>query len=194
MRASVALFLVALTASALLPAGDNMLANPGFDSDLSGWTLSGSPTPQWDPFDAIGASSSGSAFLVNSETTANSDVTLLTQCIDITAGVYRLALDAFIPDGQSTSGEVVLRYNGYRDPGCTGNRWSVGGRILGAVGDWQREETIRSASINQVGSLGSLEFTVAVRKEEASGTFEAYVDNALLTVVDEVHQDRFESP
>lgn len=194
MRTSGTLFLLALVVPSASLADDNLLANPGFDTDLSDWTLSGSPTPQWDSLDAEDSSSSGSAFLINSESTENSDVEYLSQCIDITPGVYRLSLDAFIPAGQSTNGEVVLRYVGYADPGCTGNQWTVGGKILDAIGDWQREETLRSATTNQVGSLGSLEFRVAIRKDEAGGNFEAYVDNAVLAPVDLIHSDRFEAP
>jgi hypothetical protein len=116
--ASAALLLVATPVAAT-----NLLTNPGFASDLSGWSLGVNfVTAAWQPLDATGQSDSGSA----SVTIAAPGITNgLQQCVPVTAGTsYDFGARIELPPGQpdATASAVLVWYTG---PSCTGG--TVGG-------------------------------------------------------------------
>ena len=97
------LWLPSLLAVALgAPAfGQNLLHNPGFDSDLAGWTFSGNVT--WSPLDASGSPGSGSARL-GPLTALGEPLTLIEQCLTISDAVdYLFSARLFRADGAQVS-------------------------------------------------------------------------------------------
>lgn len=76
------LILAILTAPAL--AQDNLVVNPGFDSDVSGWQQGDWPG-EWRPFDADGSNASGSLFLTN-DTGGSFTDRAWTQCLPMKGG------------------------------------------------------------------------------------------------------------
>lgn len=160
----------------------NLLENPGFDDDLSGWTLGGTVLPVWDPFDAGGSPSSGSAFITNAAPGTDTDVEVLSQCFVIGPDRFDWDVWVFIPSGQDRTGSVVLRYSFHPNTlDCTQGSNSLGGVALTTLGQWTslggNPVTI---SPEQFGSGGSFKYTIAIRKSEDGGQFTAYVDDATL--------------
>src|SRR5262245_5998747 len=68
-------------------AAPNLLANPGFDTDLSGWTNPFSRMVNWSSLDAAGSAASGSAFAVNDIPGNGGTLIVLSQCVAATAFV-----------------------------------------------------------------------------------------------------------
>jgi hypothetical protein len=84
----------------VLPAGaQNLLTNPGFATDLSGWSVGVTfVTATWQPLDATGQSNSGSASVTN---TAQGLTNGLSQCVPATGGVpYDFGARIEVPPGQ----------------------------------------------------------------------------------------------
>ena len=172
----------------------NVLENPGFESDLSGWTLSGNPLPTWDVLDVDGSDSSGSALVQNTEPGESTDVVVLSQCINVIPGIWELFAQVFIPEGQERTGSVVIRYRVFRDEDCTGGSPGTGGWLTTTTGRWI-ELTLFSPlnlTTNQIGDTGSISYIIAVRKTEGGGNFSAYIDNARVLFNDLIFRDGFE--
>ena len=160
----------------------NLLENPDFDTDLSGWTLTGPVAPVWDPFDVDASPASGSALITNAEADAESDIEVLSQCIITGADRYVWAVKAFIPSGQARTGSVVLRYSYQANTfDCSGGFVSGGGVLITNLDAWTDSNgNPVTISPEQVGTGGSMKLSIALRKTEAGGTFTAYVDSAVL--------------
>lgn len=60
-----------------LSQAQNLLVNPDFDTDLSGWSGIGS----WSPLDAWGSPASGSATWIN--TFPSGGATIVDQCVEL---------------------------------------------------------------------------------------------------------------
>jgi hypothetical protein len=94
----------------------NLVQNPGFTFDLSGWTIPPGPqTVTWDG--AQGSSAPGSVFL---SPTSSGSVFVLTQCIPAAASTaYDVGGSFRYPSSVTTTpvGSVLLYY--YSDPGCS---------------------------------------------------------------------------
>ena len=86
-RALIVIWFLTFPAS----ADANLLANGGFDSDLSGWTP-GVTAASWDPLDVAASPSSGSALLVGPGP--------LSQCIPVAGTSYSGGASVFIPSAQ----------------------------------------------------------------------------------------------
>lgn len=100
---------------ALLPcaAGANLLANPGFDADLSSWTASVT-SASWDALDVNGSGSSGSARLEGQG--------LLRQCVPSISGTsYSGGAWAYVPSGQDPLvGIVDMTLTFFPSADCSG--------------------------------------------------------------------------
>lgn len=173
-------------------AGDlQLLANPGFDTSLTGWDLPVSDQVQWNPEDAQGDPESGSVEAVNVDSESGSETVVLQQCVSLAgAGIYRISTSARLLSGQATSGSVVARITLSTSPDCPGSGFSISGRFITTEPDqWQQEQW----EVNSGGATGSALVEVAVRKDQAGGELAARIDDVGLEFIDQVFADRFES-
>jgi hypothetical protein len=132
---SAARLVLPLLAAALLLAppahgqSENLLVNPDFDHDLSGWTPSAPEGAVWSAVDAAGDPASGSALLVR-------QYLLLTSAgIPVVAGDrYRLAGQTLFGAADAGGGAFFrVRWHG---PACLGLlREDIFGRLLGQSGE-----------------------------------------------------------
>jgi hypothetical protein len=117
MRRSAVAFLVASVFVVLASSGasaQNLLVNPDFDTDVLGWSGLGI----WDPLDAFGSPTSGSATWTN--TWAAGGALYLVQCVELGPDfeAYDLGGYALIPSGQAGEGYTHLNVSFYSDAGC----------------------------------------------------------------------------
>jgi len=108
---SALLFLVGV----LDAQAQNLVQNPGFNSDLNGWTIPFGSTATWDG--AQGSSAPGSVFL---SPTSSGSVFVLTQCIPAAASTaYDVGGSFRYPSSVTTVpvGSVLVYY--FSDAGCT---------------------------------------------------------------------------
>ena len=80
MRRSGIAFLVAFVIVVLASSGasaQNLLVNPDFDTDISGWSGVG----VWNPLDAFGSPTSGSATWINTQVGGGANY--LEQCVEL---------------------------------------------------------------------------------------------------------------
>lgn len=121
----------------LLPTGaaaQNLVVNPDFDADLSGWTGNG----VWSSLDLVGSPSSGSAAW-NNLNAGTSGGLYITQCIEI-SGVfegYYFGSWAYIPSGQAGTGVAGLSLTFYSDAGCTDYLEGYGGSQTADLDAWR---------------------------------------------------------
>ncbi len=155
----------------------NLLTNPDFDADLSGWTVdSGS----WSFLAAgwpTGVFTPGSAQGQHPGTVAGSFV-FLTQCVQVSPSTpYLASFYGFIPTGQGSTGEVFMRVNRYSTTGCTSLTSQGDSPTLTTPGtSWQHS----SATFSTSASEHSVRVSLAIRKPAADGPFEARLDGVYL--------------
>src|SRR5262249_21006279 len=131
--------LLLLSLSAALPApraaGQNLLLNPGFDHDLSGWSIAVSPsTPpegagpfvSWRFEDAAGRSDSGSAHFALS--TGGTYEATLAQCVSVLAG-RRYAFGGRVLVQEEGGSPVRFELLPFAGEGCGGDALE-GGELL----------------------------------------------------------------
>lgn len=86
-------------------SAQNLLENPDFAADLSGWTpfFSGNGSVTWDALDAAGSASSGSARLTTPSGEGQT-VVGIDQCVPVDdSEAYMLAASVFRPEGEDLS-------------------------------------------------------------------------------------------
>lgn len=114
-----ALVALALAASAMPAAayGPNLLSNPTFDADTSGWSAPTSSSINWAQPDVLGSPASGSLEAVIGTGHYNVHST---QCVAVTAGSsYELAGSIWLPPGSvPTQAEATVSF--YTGSSCTG--------------------------------------------------------------------------
>lgn len=185
-------FITVLCFLPLTSMAENLLLNPEFDADLSGWTLDGAATPTFDPLDVDDSPLSGSAQITNAELTSSSEVVALSQCFETPLpGPYALALSGFIPSGQATSGSVIVRSSRFVGPACVGGLNGTSGYFVATsstTDSWRN--VLEMITVNP--STQSISFEIGIRKTEDIGSFIAHVDAALLLLDDNVFEDSFE--
>jgi len=135
MCRSTGLILTVLTMTILLSTGlsaQNLLVNPDFDSDLVDWEGPG----VWDPADAFGSPSSGSATWINDYAAGGS--TIVRQCVDLASGVegFDFAAHVFIPSGQPGEGYTYLTVAFYSDTVCDTFLTAVGSSNFSGFDNW----------------------------------------------------------
>jgi hypothetical protein len=119
-------------------SGQNLLVNPDFDRDTSGWQNPNSflPPPVFDPtLDVDGSSSSGSAQLRSTPGAGPA----MCQCINaaLPSGVgYDFGGWVFIPPGQDPAASVVFATEYFLEPGCVFPNYgaNVSAELLFGVG------------------------------------------------------------
>ena len=115
-----------LLAVALVPApalSQNLLVNPGFDDDVSGWqaeVASEALAVDWVADDALGQPGSGALRLTDVLPDEHSNVYGVGQCLPVTAGAaYDLSGWVRIPAGQVRAGTALLQVIWYADAACS---------------------------------------------------------------------------
>lgn len=112
-----------LLLAALPAAAQNLLPNPTFDDDISGWNVfSASLSPSWSSLDANGSLSSGSLRVVNTSATDNNAYPAAAQCFPVEPGARYGARGRFLyPGGQAHNGVAAIIVFYMDAIGCSGN-------------------------------------------------------------------------
>ena len=169
----------------------NLVSNPDFDSDVTGWPPLSQASIVWASLDSSGSPVSGSAMVTNLSTTAH-DGTGARQCINgLTGGQnYRVAADILIPSGQSESGDAYILVQWYDQPGCSSGFLGLFERpkILTSTPDiWY---TSASTGEAPPGTLAA-RFRLSITKQEAFGMVDAHFDHVIMEPA--LFADGFES-
>ncbi len=165
-----------------LPA--QVLVDDTFDENVDAWPAGSKSTSVWDPLDAQGSSSSGSALVTNISDSAV-DATGPEQCVEgIEAGqLYRVGADVLVPGGQTETGTARMLVRWYSD-GCTANQtgpWAVTNQIDSSV-----SETWLPISASGVAPEGtsSARIRLGILKLQAGGSLAAHFDNFVFERLD----------
>lgn len=122
-RILICLALLPCLPASTAAAQANLLTNPGFDDDLSGWDLSASEESEvgWSRRDVADSTVSGSLHGRNVSDTAGDAAFLASQCVDLEPGeTYTFGGWSLAPSGQGFIGAFFqLRF--YPEPGCGGS-------------------------------------------------------------------------
>jgi hypothetical protein len=158
-------------------ATQNDLANPSFDSNVSGWTAAIEVSLAWSSIDAELDPGSGSA-QVGNQRSNSSDGAGISQCASsgVESGAeYDYGGQAFIPSGQYRTGPAQVGLRWYGGTGCTGS----------VLGSQPRSSTETEGSWVELGESGivapqgaaSVLFLAFPTKYEAGGTRTAHFDD-----------------
>ncbi len=128
-------FVIMSVVAVMFPTGalaQNLLANPDFDIDVSGWSGLG----WWDPMDIDDSAASGSGTWIN-DWAAGGSLYLL-QCAEIPVSVrsFDLIGYVFIPSGQAGQGESMLNLVFYSDAECSDLIYGVGTSTVTGFDTW----------------------------------------------------------
>ena len=111
LRVGAALIACSLTS---LASGQTVV-NPGFDTDLTGWSVW--TYHSWSPEDCHGSATSGS--LLATKEYASSSLLNAEQCFDVTPGQH-LSLDVkYLVPSTSEDAEIWISVSYWAQPGCT---------------------------------------------------------------------------
>jgi hypothetical protein len=129
-------------------AQDNLVMNPGFDTDLTGWAnLFGRPAV-WSPLDASASPDSGSARVSNDAGGGAGTPVVLTQCFPLSASTeYRLRVQALVPTGQAqfTTANTFALVFGSSD--CSGEALQISTVGVFSPGQWELGEEIFQSAV-----------------------------------------------
>lgn len=172
----VALLVLMFTAGQAF--AQNLLFNPGFDSDISNWSPAGPASIAWSMLDSNGSPGSGSVQLTNASAFANDGGTVQ-QCLPMPARyAYVFSGKVFVPSGpgQSTSNSTRLDIRFASNPACTqliGGNSQIGGSAT-QLDTWQ---TVGPAT--RVAPVGTVAVLVRglVTKTLAGGSVRANFDD-----------------
>jgi len=176
------------TAAAQAPAGANLLVNPGFDRDLSGWTWTPSLYPSfasasadWVPSDASGNSLSGGVRL-QAGATVGSGKAAMTQCAPV-AGPSLVRFGAkFFMTRQDSIASAFATVSFFRSTDCSGP--SLGEAAAGAARAPRQWVSAASQAVSSEGA-SSVRLEVAVQAtatiDFGQSVVDGIADDALLT-------------
>ncbi len=158
-------------------AAQNLFVNPGFATNLAGWTLESGVSAGWSPLDIGGSAASGSALLTNSSGVAGFSGGL-TQCVAVVPGatvVFRVRVR--VPAGQSSTARAQGILNYYSVPSCGGTALAGFGNGTGSITSGF-DAWIDFGIGTGVVPPGMASALVAVRLEKvaAGGIVQAYFD------------------
>lgn len=163
-------------------AQNNSLANPGFDTDLSGWDIFENRIGEWSQEDADGSGSSGSALLMNRGTSNGNVPLVLHQCIVAQPGVeYRFGGDAMVLPDQPVATAAFIFVQAFSSADCGGSNVQLEEVSTNTIGQWIAIED----SITVGPGVQSLRIGLGVFKGIGqTGDAEAHYDNIYLLVPD----------
>ncbi len=157
----------------------NLLTNPTFETDISGWDNPYSAQAAWQALDADGSSSSGSAILTN--TLCNGGTSkMISQCLAVEEGdEYAFSGKIHETSGQNGTGRGVLWVDVYSTTNCTGTRVDYARSLeAGAPDIWWDA----AASSTAPSGAKSIWAHLAVNCENGSTSYAASFDNTSLTI------------
>jgi hypothetical protein len=109
---------VAALFAADVAAGQSLVFNGGFDSDLSGWAgFGGNTVIAWSPLDAGGSASSGSVRMENPAVGAAPSA--LEQCVEVGPGAQVRISARYLLEGEG-NGEAAVFALQHQTPDCSG--------------------------------------------------------------------------
>jgi hypothetical protein len=163
-----------MTAAATAPP--NLLANPGFDGNLAGWSLSSGTSAVWSPTDAQGRPGTGSAAITT--TISSGSAQTVYQCVSgiVPGASYTVEAEGFLPAGAPPGGFIVFLY--YQSgPSCGGASTGITPRLL-TRDRWAHLSATSTAPAN----TQSLFVAAGGIKDTGSGSapLTIYVDNLTL--------------
>jgi hypothetical protein len=165
-------------------AHPNLLANPGFDSGLSGWSRYADRDATPDPEDGFGHPASGSARLTHDQAVTG-NLIILQQCVPIAGpGTFRISgMTRNLPD-QAVPGNASIVVQPARNADCTGGFGSPNGTATTTTTTWQYRETDFTIS-HEVVQWQAIMVSLAVGKAQAVATPRvALFDNIALRSLD----------
>jgi len=173
-------FLLALVLIAGPAAAENLLQNPLFNTDLSGWSNYGA-TPSWTSDDRYDSPTSGAMAIV-----AGGDIPVgAAQCVTLPGeGDYELGIDFVRAIGSSTAW-AWISVGWYSGAACTGSLGFDQDSTEASSG-WQRLDHEWTAP------GGSASARVAVYSQDTGAAPELHFDNAYFGVP-VIFEDGFES-
>lgn len=171
--------LIGISVSAL--AQDNLLANPGFESDFTGWDQYGGRIGEWSSEDADGSGSSGSALIGNEDPSDGVVPLVLNQCLPVQAGQqYQFGGDVWVPPGQPAGTVGYVFVYPFTNSTCAG--------VLGAfesTGSSSGTWASTNGAITTGAGIQSILFAIGVFKPNGEmADAEAYFDNLYLLGAD----------
>ncbi len=186
----LAWFLWAFSLASAGPAtGQNLLDNPSFELDLSGWTLQAPSDIHWDTRDTAGLPTSGSARIA--EDTASATASLY-QCLAVSAGsTYTMGSRVFVPASQDAQASAGVSLDWYSSGDCTtGSLGESGDSLAGGI-----EETWSRISIAALAPPGASSVAATLGVRNLDGTFDwvAFFDDAYFGEGETLWYDSFES-
>ncbi len=163
--------LLALTwAGAWAAPAQNLLPNPDFDSDLSGWSVDAGMTH-------YGAGWPSGVFTpgaVRGLVDVTGDTILVAACIPVEPSTtYLFAYHGYIPNSQSATGSLSTSIVKYSDGACTTNLGGIGIAGLSTPGpSWQSWNSDSTTDA----STHSLRIAFRVQKDGGTGAFDGRFD------------------
>ena len=173
--------LLGLASAGAVAADENLVDNPGFDTDVSGWELTDDSAPatlSWAPDDASGAPDSGSIEIAGGPVQEDVSVGHCLESLEPGSVLNAEAMVRFL-EGGGLDHVIFIPVLYFKSPDCSGaNIGSAGSPSASNLVAWsslfrpdiQLPETARSARI---------ELTVRPKTEEA-GAFVAQVDDVVV--------------
>jgi hypothetical protein len=158
-----------------LSAAQNLLANPDFDTDTSGWTANVSWIQEFhDTEDLTEPSPSGSVRVVNTRETGGGNG--LYQCV-LAYGdaLYDFSIWTRIPTGQSMTGEASLRLFWFGNETCDFAD-DLGVDIFRITTPSESWAQISQLDFAVPTGVRSVRFDLGVHKDAPGGSFEAKFD------------------
>lgn len=163
-------------------SAQNLLVNPNFDTDVSGWTTWGTDVAiVWNPEDAHGSPTSGSGEVINSHAGSASGLRAF-QCVSVTGGAYyQLRGKLLIPPGQPTlrGGELAIWW--YADGSCQALIFTAVSPLV----VWPEDEWVETAAPLSEAPIAALSawISLAVNQFEPGGTVSVLFDDLLFREV-----------
>jgi sulfatase modifying factor 1 len=154
----------------------NLIVNPGFDSDLSGWDNIG--LTSWSSEDARGDDSSGSARL---NLSVASSYAIRSSCVTAFPGEeFFYSASYLIPPGQPTAGQAMIRISSFSQVDCTG-----GGLGSDTTVDDMTFWTTFGNRFVAPGGTASVKIFLVSRMAGGTGDFAVHFDDVELVAVSE---------
>lgn len=171
MHGHIRISLALAWAAASAHAQPNLLDNPGFDQDLSGWDIVQERPAVWDPEDAVALPDSGSARLTHDEPLGGGYLSILRQCVPIDgADQFRISGLMFNPPDQPISGSAAIQAIPTRFADCTGAVGFIyGPDDVSSSGNWQYREATFSTEHPTI-DFQAIEIRLMVLKAQAVET------------------------
>lgn len=181
--------LVFTLCAAASAGAENLVQNPGFDGNTTGWVVYSDPNvlAEYSAEDASGDPSSGSASVTNYHPSGGTAVDGFSQCVPVVENVeYRFAAQVKIAAGQGSTGDGGITVYWYDSPAC--DTYISGLSVASDVtGNWT---PVSDFQIAPAGAESAKVF-VKVFKLDAGGSLNALVDDVVVEPV--LFQDGFET-